>query len=752
MGDLGPLVEQELLRPGPAVSEVPEAPPLSPPVDDELVEKLMKMFKNLSDEDLLNKSGGNKTTRVAALVESARRGRASLAKLIEKMGLKKTEETMAAAARFGTSVRMGLAELSEKARGGLVAAGGAIAAFASRFPKERIVGWFAPLGLALMTHGGHTYVLDTRYKYRGDDLRMIQRKIQNSTGKSVPIAAIKEQIEKIQEKLRSHRYGNARYKAAKNSIVANTILETAKSMKLSLKPEQIARLESMVARITSQRRYGNARYKTTEYNSVVTTIVQMAKDVNLSLTPEQRTRLTNMVARITSQRRYGQGRYLKPTSRWWNRKSEPPTINSRSNVNMDTALQAEITKAIANMKANNVTRDILVANSARARAILNRIKTMTSTRAKLAEIHGRTMFSEQTSLPELLIIRQRNSSRPVPQLDSELNAIISAKVKRTAYSLDSNFNASRVSNIARAIRNNRERTFPGRAEFLNGVRRAIERVGERGDYRTAANRLKKIANVTSGLNIRNSISNAQRRIERLRQEEIRRRQENGRSYGNMGLRRNRNRGSAVYPEYGRPQTYGNVRPLFAPEPNRPMPGVAGPAKLPPMAYPSIPVPMNNNRSRQAAMPFPELPPMEETAVTNAGGPNKALNLVENAGGVTNVVKTANIMKQVGNNPNAAVAAGANAKNVRIVLQLGGANNALKVASAVPKLKKRRRAKKAPKKALPKPPRVKEIKKLIEYLGTKNNLVKRLPNKENKEKKLTKKQIVSKITRHLLRKN
>ena len=319
-------------------------------------------------------------------------------------------------------------------------------------------------------------------------------------------------------------------------------------------------------------------------------------------------------------------------------------------------------------------------------------------------------------------------------------------------SLDSNFNASRVSNIARAIRNNRERTFPGRAEFLNGVRRAIERVGERGDYRTAANRLKKIANVTSGLNIRNSISNAQRRIERLRQEEIRRRQENGRSYGNMGLRRNRNRGSAVYPEYGRPQTYGNVRPLFAPEPNRPMPGVAGPAKLPPMAYPSIPVPMNNNRSRQAAMPFPELPPMEETAVTNAGGPNKALNLVENAGGVTNVVKTANIMKQVGNNPNAAVAAGANAKNVRIVLQLGGANNALKVASAVPKLKKRRRAKKAPKKALPKPPRVKEIKKLIEYLGTKNNLVKRLPNKENKEKKLTKKQIVSKITRHLLRKN
>jgi hypothetical protein len=125
--------------------------------------------------------------------------------------------------------------------------------------------------------------------------------------------------------------------------------------------------------------------------------------------------------------------------------------------------------------------------------------------------------------------------------------------------------------------------------------------------------------------------------------------------------------------------------------------------------------------------------------------------VENAGGVTNVVKTANILKTVGNNPNAAVAAGANAKNVKIVLQLGGANNALKVASAVPKLKKRRRSKKA-KKAAPKPkaPRVKEIKKLIKFLGTKEELVKKLPDPENKEKKLTKNQVVAKITTHLLR--
>jgi hypothetical protein len=193
-------------------------------------------------------------------------------------------------------------------------------------------------------------------------------------------------------------------------------------------------------------------------------------------------------------------------------------------------------------------------------------------------------------------------------------------------------------------------------------------------------------------------------------------------------------------------------PTFEAQPNRPQYS-AVPRPMP--QIPPMPIMANNGARRQA--PFPSAPPLpienilppgEKNAVTNVGGANKAINLVENAGGPSNVVKTANLLKNVGGSPEAAVAAGANAKNVRIVLQLGGPNNALKVASAVPKLKKRRRSKKK----VPKPPRVKEIKKLIEYLGSKENLVKKLPNKENREKKLTKKQIVSKITRHLLRKN
>jgi hypothetical protein len=183
--------------------------------------------------------------------------------------------------------------------------------------------------------------------------------------------------------------------------------------------------------------------------------------------------------------------------------------------------------------------------------------------------------------------------------------------------------------------------------------------------------------------------------------------------------------------------------------NRPQYG-AVPRPMP--RIPNMPI-----MGRQSSPPLPQmpleniLPPAEKNAVLNVGGANKAINLVENAGGASNVVKTANIMRNVGGSPEAAVAAGANAKNVKIVLQLGGPNNAVKVAAAVPKLKRRRSKKKVPKKKAPKPARVKEIKKLLGFLGAKANLQKKLPDKNNREKKLSKKEIVGKLTRFLLRK-
>ena len=112
---------------------------------------------------------------------------------------------------------------------------------------------------------------------------------------------------------------------------------------------------------------------------------------------------------------------------------------------------------------------------------------------------------------------------------------------------------------------------------------------------------------------------------------------------------------------------------------------------------------------------------ETRAINNIGGPNKALNLVQNAGGPNNVLRAANQLKEAGGSPELAVAKGANAKNVKIVLQLGGANNAAKVATAVPKLRKRRRSKKAKKAKTKGRPKVTAIKKLLRSLPKKKLL-------------------------------
>ena len=393
-----------------------------------------------------------------------------------------------------------------------------------------------------------------------------------------------------------------------------------------------------------------------------------------------------------------------------------------------------------------------------AKAYIDRLKGLSKLNA-LKNIYG-VRFNNQMRLEDLLAMRTRgNWSRIHPELKKQVNDSLRNKLYRRGSSMNSgNFDYPTLSSVMRAL-NSAETVgnVPGATTYVESLKRAINRLGSRtNSIRVNENRLARIAGAVRGVrkvtSVTNAIRNAQGRISRMRREENVRRRERGlaplapasRNYGYN------NRGSSripYYPSNVRPSSYGNMRPGFVPPPNRPQPGIV-PMPPPLQPFPAIPA---NNRSQPNTRPENLLPPTEAAAVTNVGGINKAINLVENAGGVTNVVKTANILKTVGNNPNAAVAAGANAKNVKIVLQLGGANNALKVASAVPKLKKRRRSKKA-KKAAPKPkaPRVKEIKKLIKFLGTKEELVKKLPDPENKEKKLTKNQVVAKITTHLLR--
>ena len=151
----------------------------------------------------------------------------------------------------------------------------------------------------------------------------------------------------------------------------------------------------------------------------------------------------------------------------------------------------------------------------------------------------------------------------------------------------------------------------------------------------------------------------------------------------------------------------NVPPIFRPPSNQPLPIFSPPPNKPAL---NMGPPMNLG---------PPLNMGEVKAINNVGGANKALNLVQNAGGANNVLKAANQIKEFGD-PVAAIAHGANAKNIKIVLQLGGANNAAKVATAAPKLRRRRRAKAKKTKGKARP-KISAIKKLLRSLPKKKLL-------------------------------
>lgn len=358
-----------------------------------------------------------------------------------------------------------------------------------------------------------------------------------------------------------------------------------------------------------------------------------------------------------------------------------------------------------------------------------------------------------TSTDDLMRIRERYFNRMSNGLREKVMRSLNSKARRDASALRTlSLNSNRLRSWARHL--GAYKNDPYRTDFISSLRNGIQRAANNRNTTTALRRLRQIRSNASGLGVNQNIASAERQIlDKVRREQNEKRRIQNANRASRGLAPlPYNRGIPYYPNQPRPRGYGNMAPVFEAPSNRPQYS-AVPRPMP--QIPPMPIMANNTAGRQALPPMPIeniLPPGEKNAVTNVGGANKAINLVENAGGPSNVVKTANILKNVGGSPEAAVAAGANAKNVKIVLQLGGPNNALKVASAVPKLKKRRRSKKkVSKKKVPKPARVKEIKKLLGFLGAKENLQKKLPDKENRDKKLTKKEIVGKLTRFLLRK-
>jgi len=295
------------------------------------------------------------------------------------------------------------------------------------------------------------------------------------------------------------------------------------------------------------------------------------------------------------------------------------------------------------------------------------------------------------SIQNLVKLRRNHPTRK-----SDINRVLGEKVER----LLSNSGRSGTSSIKEILRLMKNApNLPGKDRVFDLIEQRIQNIeyNARNNPVVAKERLRRLKSsigYSGGLfgnrNLGRIFSNAEREYNRKIADNRRRK---------MNENRNR-RGLAPLPaprnNYAAPR--GNMGGVFRPPPNQPVPNLRAPMNMGP--------PLNMG---------------EVKAINNVGGPNKALNLVQNAGGSNEVLRAANQLKEAGGSPELAVAKGANAKNIKIVLQLGGANNAAKVATAAPKLRKRRRTKKTKKTKTKGRPKIAAIKKLLRSLPKKKLL-------------------------------
>jgi len=340
---------------------------------------------------------------------------------------------------------------------------------------------------------------------------------------------------------------------------------------------------------------------------------------------------------------------------------------------------------------------------------------------------------DRRTIEELIKIRKENAQAP----RNKVNAAISYRIEKLVRN-SGTYGTSSLKQALRYLRN--VPNLPGRDRVMDAIRSRIDEIEyrTRDDPRRALEKLQALrrnlgaGGLFSNSNIRSMFMNAERNYQRRIENERRRRMNENRARRGLEpapipVSRNRNRLPPL----------GNVPTVLRPPPNQPQPNLK-PVNLGPLPAPP---------------PMPAPPPLnmgETKALANAGGENKALNLVTNAGGPNNVLKAANQLKEAGNNPNLAIAKGADPKNVRIVLQLGGANNAARVAAATPKLMKRRRRQRRTTKRKSKTarPKVSALKKLIRSLP-KKKLLSVLPanNKKTLEGK-NKADVATRVTSYL----
>jgi hypothetical protein len=297
--------------------------------------------------------------------------------------------------------------------------------------------------------------------------------------------------------------------------------------------------------------------------------------------------------------------------------------------------------------------------------------------------------------------------RKYPSKKEDIDRALGPKVE-SILSRNSRYGTSGIKTILKFMKN--APNLPGKDRVYDLIEQRMQDIEyeARNNPVTAKDKLRRFKSAigySGGLfgnrNIGRIFSNAEQEYNRKIADNRRRKMNENRNRRGLPPLPNNRRGFPSLPNNRRP--LGNAG-VFRPPANQPVPNLRGPPNMAP--------PLNLG---------PPLNMGEVKAINNVGGPNKALNLVQNAGGPSNVLRAANQLKEAGGSPELAVAKGANAKNVKIVLQLGGANNAAKVATAVPKLRKRRRSKKAKKAKTKGRPKVLAIKKLLRSLPKKKLL-------------------------------
>jgi len=303
---------------------------------------------------------------------------------------------------------------------------------------------------------------------------------------------------------------------------------------------------------------------------------------------------------------------------------------------------------------------------------------------------------------EQLIKARNNKSDP----NSTLNAALDAAVNKQLRSVNGNSRSRKFGMYGDIlIKMGSSRNYPGRSKVRDAIRTelraALRNIRDPRKAKVELERAK--ANVRlSSIPIRNS--NVKKAFE-IEESNIKGRlREYNNNYG-YGRSRNNNNGYGRrpprFPAARMPPSGFNMGPEFprnnrafrAPEPATTfrLPSNAPQApRMPNMGAPALPPPpinLTGGGNQQPFAPSPMAPPPtnqsllanlpsnERAAINAAGGVNKAANLVNQAGGGTNVAAAANALAQTGGNVNRAIAEkGANEKAVKVVIQLGGGKN------------------------------------------------------------------------------